>query len=173
MDYIREELLRQRAALARLLLGGSGMQEEQTEEKQDTEDAAWGECAGDAGEALFWSSRQATEWQEEAELPWTVGMAEPEHRDFRWALPEQWTETAVGYRSERAWAEEKILRPDGRTVLRSRRVTGSGGEVQEEETIPMVVTAPARAGAEAERAKELSRVFQRDARRYDGGFTLY
>ncbi len=60
----------------------------------------------------------------------------------------------------------------GETASRSQAViSGAGDEGGPERTVTEMVFPPA--GGAAGDPKELSRIFQRDARRYDGGFSLF
>ena len=180
MEYIREELLRQQAALGRLLLGAPAPEEETAPGREapspagtPAETAAWGagerpETApaaraaaasprartapgGDVpgAEAPAWDGPGFGEaWGEAAGTPPTAGRGAGEARQ---PLP-----AASGW----GWAPPAGRGPDW---------TGAPGE-----GAAVLVTEVARpAPREGGGARELSRVFQRDARRYDGGFRLY
>ncbi len=168
MDYIREELLRQRAALARLLLGGETEQEEEpAESSEEGMEAVW-----PAGEEVFRNSRKMAAMEKIQPL-WDAGRsAGAESWGAYGGFYEEASEMAV--RRETGFGEAR--RPHRFTVAeinggRAARLTGQSEDIFPEERLSVeTVTAPF---GEAEGAKEVSRIFQRDARRYDGGFTLY
>lgn len=162
MDYIREELLRQQALLVILLTG------------QRTEPLAeeW-EVRSDAGEKLLPETaparrlRQGRSGGADGELPWES------------ALPEAATLwTALADPSAGEWAGTAAERDAG-AVRRSSAAAWeaparTAGEIPPEAGEIRLVTEVRRpeSGRSADPAA-LSLAFQRDARRYDGGFRLY
>lgn len=185
MEYIREMLLRQRTALARLLLGGAPeeaaetasapaavRQKEMAREEQGTgsvEAASAGRgarrrvAAGAAGESatdtavLAWetlrqelSRKRAA--RERAVLSSLAGAGET-------VLP-----LPASYRRS-AGEESGSAGRAGVTWI------GGDGETEPAGALPEF-RRPGGTGSGAG-AKALSRAFQRDARRYDGGFQLY
>lgn len=143
MDYIREELLRQQAALTALLLGKAA--EEETVRDEETAGGKWS-----AGVTARKSPAAAA-----AEL-----------------------ETENALRPGEAGTEEAILLAGtlGRGGDAPARGTGGGldmdglAERGRERMVTEVLWADTGGMSDA---KALSRTFQRDARRYDGGFRLY
>lgn len=122
MDYIREELLRQRKLWSALLLGrGTAAEEEETRENE----VEYAEEVPDAGSGV------RAESEEVFKAGGGAGAPRPTERTRRWMQ----TENGGGVRMV-----TEVLRVEQR---------------------------------EATDAKALSRAVQRDARRYDGGFTLY
>ena len=184
MEYIRETLERQQAALRRLLLGerNGGSPEAGREappagdrlppQESRTEQRAFRELAAqETAELRRGSGASADE----------SGRAPPGERETRASaqVPEAW-----------AMLDQALLRRSAmrRSATGDPELAGAG--------IPAVLleagrTAPAPPAAEAAdlltisaesrwrdggggaEAKALSRAFQRDARRYDGGFRLY
>lgn len=213
MDYIREELLRQRAALARLLSGG-GAAGEMTREDLPTDreipetafalrrqsgKSGWTEREAAADSQSLGLPEMAAQWTaEETRLRGGQGTAEEPvgagavwlAEDGAWltdgngvdwqALTEAMPETAAlaGWNGATGRAEESGEEADesGGTVSGSgmaprarRRLLLEGGTVRERSVTEMVWPSTVEtAGPQA-----LSRAFQRDARRYDGGFGLY
>ena len=183
MEYIREMLLRQRTALARLMLGAGG---------RDTAEAS--SAPAHAGE---------TDLPESGAGRRTAASGGRENA--RRAGGQQAVTAAAamggppsaGETLRRALARKSAARraaaPFGLTGVggivrsgRSRRGTGSdaadrssgagaagpAGEEAESAVLTAEFRRPVEAGA-GESARALSRAVQRDARRYDGGFRLY
>lgn len=182
MDYIREELLRQRAVLARLLLGRAEREEQNDAASMDTvrSDA---EMLGE--EDLFRASRSLAR---EERLPSGRRLARTAEGEA-WGVydgpGEKLPDSVPGYVWSRERAERRSNRfsdaeeltgvryglREGAALSGKREIGGfSAPTGPEERTVTETVWA---AAEEAADARELSRVFQRDARRYDGGFTLY
>jgi len=146
LDYIREELLRQQAALAAVLLGEAAE-----------------ETAG----------KDAPPPEERR------GTAPAESAAGR-TVPEAWAVLERGRRKSGGGAAEMTglpVVPGGRELdIPWMKGVGAWGstedalEVGRERMVTEVFWADA-GGTPG--AKELSRAFQRDARRYDGGFPLY
>lgn len=194
MDYIQEELRRQRAALARVLLGGGFPQ------------------SGADGEGAAAALRTAAAAAETVLAPVRGVVFRPAEGDAAsngdggWAVP-----GIPGYRArtavhgERAASGEtaEFARRDGwagpagygRQSGEAGHLAGTvppglagGGQAEEtagptaarrtaggavlEQRVPEFVPA-AGGGERAVEAEALSRTFQRDARRYDGGFAMY
>ena len=197
MEYIRETLERQQAALRRLLLGErtGGSPEAGREappagdrlppQESRTEQRAFRELAAqETAELRRGSGASADE----------SGRAPPGERETRASAqgPEAWEmlDQALLRRSARRWKEtvgDTELAGAGAPAAPAssarRRYppaeadrAGSGSSGQPEE-IFVNAGAPAVTwrtdGREGAEAKALSRAFQRDARRYDGGFRLY
>ncbi len=174
MDYIREELLRQRAALARLLLGGSGEEPQREEEELS------------AGEETFRFSRvlagENRMQREQAELRTAEGEGWNCYDGLEAAPEVETVRLSVG-----ADASRKISRPaqaqmERKTVpYRSRAEKREGAVLRfagDPETVlpgmmPVTEILQSSDRGETASARQLSRTIQRDARRYNGGFTLY
>lgn len=143
MDYIREELLRQQAALTALLLGKAAEEEPMGD----------GETAGG-------------EWTVETAVRKSPAAAAAE------------LETENARRPGAAGTEEAILLAGtlGRGGDAPAREMGGGLDMDRlaepggERMVTEVLWADTGGMSDA---KALSRTFQRDARRYDGGFRLY
>lgn len=212
MDYIREELLRQQTALARLLLGAAPRSGEElpagegrlpggrsaggsgAEPGPGTGEAALTRGTGAA--PALWSqaaqrrrdAQRRTEEAREAEaldLAASAAAAAVRQRPFSGGedrLPGGASGTPAG---EAAGREERLRSLPARAFRRAGAPGGgadpsaSGGAVHSAgdgggagsvrsvvELVRPASSAPVDAGA-------LSRLFQRDARRYDGGFELY
>lgn len=164
MDYIREELLRQRAALTRLLLGSGRNREEEEREKDPAR-----EEIPSAEEEYFRNSRTLAALENVR-----VGRTEPAVQNRFWReQPEEMAE-AMRYRERTGERVGEFPARVPETMPVYRRSYGiTTGETAVEEMVSVVTEDMTAAAAEAVRAKELSRIFQRDARRYDGGFTLF
>ena len=144
MDYVREELARQRLALALLMMGGQSepsAQEDGTGGQEDLlrtkADARWERTESSADGAARWDLSE-TERTVSAELLYDL-------------------EAAAVRSAERTSGAESGA---GRTGMAS---TGEPAVTEILWTDAGGTSVPG----------ELSRTFQRDARRYDGGFTLY
>ena len=185
MDYIREELLRQRTVLARLLLGQGA---EEKAQEQDTADAAGEYPELSEGADVFWASRRLAAGETFQSPSGAVRTAEAEswdsYRGFAEDLPDaelrrerggEWTGPSP-VRFPSAGGEEmtgyRWLSQEGNKNRRSGSLFSAAPEdtLPAERTVTETVWADS---ADETGAKELSRVFQRDARRYDGGFILY
>lgn len=182
MEYIREMLLRQRTALARLMLGGAA------EEPSETASAP----AADRQEAAAPAARGT------GRLEVTSGGREARRKSFaaagadRQAVPASAGETLrpalARKRAERQYTaafgpagagETADSAGRGNPMREDGRLSGGGGAAipggdEAEETLYLL---PGRwnsgAAGMMESARALSRTVQRDARRYDGGFPLY
>ena len=165
MNYAQEALLRQQLALAALLGGGAGRRAE-TAERKDTRRETW--AAAEAAKETA-QSRAEERWERStAEVPvteraWrgdgTKTKAEEETdtaADGR-AVPSGWGGRTEGLRgqTEETWMlEGSAPSPDGPWRQEGQQGTRSA------------------AGGETD-VQAVSRAIQRDARRYDGGFTIY
>lgn len=172
MDYVREELARQQAALRQLLTGGEGPAERRedapdearafsTEMDFPVETAAVPEGTA-GGPALLppWAREERAAGSRGREL--ALREAAPARRrqnerseELLWdgasaAYPAAQPAETAGAAFDRA--APAPAGPSVRTVV---------------ETVTPTISRSARGAA------ELSRTFQRDARRYDGGFSLY
>lgn len=152
MDYIREELLRQQSAL-RLLMGSS--------EKSDQ--SAGAEAGGTVKEEPVWaeSSGLAEQVRSAARLSSRFGMGGGTDGAAPGFIPEEFGGTAQGRQSGTP-AEQVSAGQLFR--LRTAPMTGSPAE----RTVTELLWAGGGATLEP---RELSRIFQRDARRYDGAFS--
>ena len=228
MDYIREELLRQRAALAKLLLGST---EEEKSQKERSGTEGWpvpemaAKVPGADSEAAYRSGWRDWERQNGADsrsfgpmetvrrraaeagtalweyaLPDIVpGLEEvaallSEYGGWqadgggtgRTSWPEEWNRAAA----DQAWAaggnrfgnraaeigeaDGMVFGTDSAVFAGERgpgvlRRTADGRTAAERSVVELVRPA----AGEPSDPRVLSRAFQRDARRYDGGFTLY
>lgn len=204
MNYIREELLRQRMALARLLLGqGIAGETERTAAALErgtmalaestaeagTDPVSWagwnGNWSGPSGTVYRLMGDAATGILDQAFVP-----SGDEERAAAWsgwdrggtpgyAMPQAWAaEEASGLEQAQKWLGTAEGEKHG---IRQLSITGAAG--QRGGVLPStdgtaarerIVTEVIWTGAgEGDGPKELSLVYQRDARRYDGGFSLY
>ena len=182
MEYIREMLLRQRAALGRLMLGGAA------EEPSETASAP----AADRQEAAAPAERGT------GRLEVTSGGREARRKSFAAAgADRQAVHASAGETLRPALARKRAERQytaafgpagagetadsagRGNPMREDGRLSGGGGAAipggaEAEETLYLL---PGRwnsgAAGMMESARALSRTVQRDARRYDGGFPLY
>ena len=153
MDYIRRELLRQQAALARLLLGGGKENEEQLADAAGL--ARRGETSGHPVTA---GNKPETPLDTAAQsLRRGLPLAERLPEDRRPAVEQRDDGEAA------AWAGPRFAR---RGPVRPFPPADSG-ETAEQGFWRRLET------GERSDEKALSRMIQRDARRYDGGFSLY
>ena len=143
MDYIREELLRQSKLLSVLM---TGRQQEQTEELQHREDrTTHGQPAADLWEERNRSARKNTG----AVL----------HRRSR---PESSGGLAAGIRMHGTRSDREAVRRGAETLMMEELAAPARVALYERTVLEETVG-----------ARELSRSIQRDARRYDGGFSIY
>ena len=164
MDYVREELARQRLALALLMMGGqaeTSAQEDGTARQADllrTEaDPRWERTGSGADGAARWDLSE-TERTVSAELLYDLEAAA-----VRSAERTGGAESGAG-RTGMASTGEPAERSAGR-----ENAMAEGGAVRERTVTEILWTDAGGTSVPG----ELSRTFQRDARRYDGGFTLY
>ena len=185
MEYIREMLLRQRTALARLMLGGAAEEPSETASAQ----AADRREAAVPAERGTGRSEMAAGWREvrrsaaaDAGEVSAADTAAPAGETLRTALARKSAARQRAAASGLAGAGETALPlPSSRrqTAGGEVRSPGGGGSVRpggdegaETAGVLWEVQQPGAADA-GDSAKALSRTFQRDARRYDGGFQLY
>ena len=178
MDYIREELLRQQALLV-VLLTGQRLEplEETGQQRSDPAETAreaeerwylqWAEKARDRRpQAPFGKPEGAAELL--AAL--AAGEAGGRARETEWPLEPE--------RLRNGGAPAETAAESGRAAVRTAKLpTGTGraagglpGETGEVRLVTELYQAER---GEAADPAALSRAFQRDARRYDGGFRLY
>ena len=164
MDYVREELARQRLALALLMMGGQAepsAQEDGTARQADllrTEaDPRWERTGSGADGAARWDLSEAGRTVS-AELLYDLEAAA-----VRSAERTGGTKSGTG-RTGMASTGEPAERSAGREPAMAE-----GGAVRERTVTEILWTDAGGTSVPG----ELSRTFQRDARRYDGGFTLY
>lgn len=164
MDYVREELARQRLALALLMMGGQAepsAQEDGTARQADllrTEaDPRWERTGSGADGAARWDLSEVGRTVS-AELLYDLEAA-----SVRSAERTGGTKSGTG-RTGMASTGEPAERSAGREPAMAE-----GGAVRERAVTEILWTDAGGTSVPG----ELSRTFQRDARRYDGGFTLY
>ena len=183
MEYIREMLLRQQAALGRLMLGGGS-----TEEPEAAAASPAPERMSPAAPAPWETGRTAA----------GTGGREARRKSFaaagadRQAVPASAGETLrpalARKRAERQYTaafgpagagETADSAGRGNPMREDGRLSGGGGAAipggdETEETL-YLLSGRWNSGAAGmmESARALSRTVQRDARRYDGGFPLY
>lgn len=142
MDYIREELLRQRNILSLLMIGGRNGEPEKNGDEGD-------EIPESGRSSAQQDNRYQTLWRTDlmsglsGRRMWSADGTEENHRSGFWndrGLKRHMKPLAI--------AEDEA--ESFRTVLYEPMVSGTVVGV-----------------------RELSRSIQRDARRYDGGFTIY
>lgn len=184
MDYIREELLRQRKALAQLLLGAP--KEETDREEGSSREISRREEMSPAELEVLAASFAAERTLAEKGAPGFGAAFDEARRGMQDVLWEEAEEAARRSHRERGeYLRRGTMFPEEERVLAARREASLTwdavmrrpeawlGESGTEERLPLAAeTVWAGSGAPSE-AEKLSRVFQRDARRYDGGFTLY
>lgn len=151
MDYIREELLRQQSALRLLMQGG--------EEPADTSD----EVSKSPAQETVWTEGDppAAQGRSAVRRPSQNGMGGGTAGEILKFIPGEMEETTQS-------GADSVL-----TELFSARQRGSEETAPptgslEERTVTELLWAD---GGASWDPREISRVFQRDARRYDGAFT--
>ena len=143
MDYIREELLRQRRAWSALLRSG-----QQTEKEEQPAPAGAG-----------------------AEQLLPVEAAESGRSTAEFALAEP-APTAVPNRGARQKNAPRRSRTSAAEAAAGATAANGGAGAAGMSVHPAMQALRPESRGEAG-VKELSRIIQRDSRRYDGGFTLY
>lgn len=198
MDYMQMELTRQRTALAALLSGAEKAERETASRRGDAADAEKGAFAREGGSALEASDLRAA-WRgagAHGEIPANGSPAdfpapEPGSGSRRQAGTEptedEWARlnaaangaavsraAALGATADRELAPaEAGAGPSAFARETAARTPAGGGEGGVSQVrFVTEVTAPA-AAFPAAGARALSLAVQRDARRYDGGFSLY
>ena len=155
MDYLQEVERRQQAALIRLLTGGRSGEETAAEEEQRRTAVRPGTETGRTETVRPAGGQTAAERRE---------VMIPEATEQRTALQE---------------TQEEPARPNGRTALSEQETaffqTRQADAIWRNASIPAaslpgILLADREAAVEIE---QISRAVQRDARRYDGGFTIF
>ena len=156
MDYLQEVERRQQAALIRLLTGGRSGEETAAEEEQRRTAVRPGTETGRMETVRPAGEQTAAAERREVMIP--------EATEQRTALQE---------------TQEEPARPNGRTALSEQETaffqTRQADAIWRNASIPAaslpgILLADREAAVEIER---ISRAVQRDARRYDGGFTIF
>ena len=180
MEYIREMLLRQRTALARLMLGGAAEEASETASAPAArQDRAAPAERGAGRSEMAAGGREARRSGQQSAAARTSGEFAWQGETLRQALARK---SAAGRQAAGipgvAGTRDTSVRSAGRRAAGVGGLAGSGfnppadagrapgGRLSAWENLPA-------AGGEAAGAKALSRAFQQDARRYDGGFRLY
>ena len=170
MEYIREMLLRQRTALARLLLGG-GPEEGAASAPAAVRQKEMAPAERGTGPAGTASDGQGVLRGAAADAAGeAAGMAALAGETLGQALARKSTAR------ERAALSSLADGTAGSLLSAYRRAAGGGGLSSGGGREGETAAAPPgfqRPGEADSGAKALSRAFQRDARRYDGGFQLY
>lgn len=151
MDYIREELLRQQSVLRLLMQGG--------EEPADTSD----EVSKSPAQETIWTEGDtpAAQGRSAARRPSQNGMGGGTTGEVLKFIPGEMGETV------QSGADSGLTESDSaRQRIREETAPPFGGLA--ERTVTELLWAD---GGAAWDPREISRVFQRDARRYDGAFT--
>lgn len=159
MDYIREELLRQSLLWQRLLQGEASQKQEL--EAQET----WDQAAGSGQER-----------PEAAEIRERAGRRKAEENPAekpvqkRTMQPEETVESPAEYTAADMAADADVWE----MTQEAWRIRGPGAQTSKGKARRWMVPVQWMGSMQAApTAREISRIFQRDARRYDGAFTLY
>lgn len=183
MDYIREELLRQQRALAVLMTGGESVEHREMEKEAafdraveaNREEAADPSVLGGEAVVLHGLGKNISPARaEQAENGVDRG---PGEELVEWAAAEEIRES-FEERERRPGGDHGFLRTgDSRAgtawqATGDRNMDGDAG-VWTFESGTLWEAAFSERGGGFDNARALSRAFQRDARRYDGGFSLY
>lgn len=194
MDYIQEELRRQREALAGLLLGGAPRRDRDGGGNDgvpaaslkvpggrsgavtagagaDPEPERTADRTAGAPAALSAGSGGRTGPGVPGTFPLPAGRPRAEKELSRGGG--QAAPAVYGLREYGgpAGGASSALASDGLTALGPLEIQRSAGDAVSERTVTEFV--PAERGGYRVEAESLSRAIQRDARRYDGGFSLY
>ena len=151
MDYLQEVERRQRATLTRLLTGGrSGEETAAEEEQRRTAVHPSTETVRPAGGQTATAERREVMIPEATEQRTALQetQEEPVHPDSKEALSEQEAAFFQARQADAMWRNANIPAA----------------------SLPGILLADREAAVEIER---ISRAVQRDARRYDGGFTIF
>ena len=176
MDYIREELLRQQAALTALLLGiaGETPAADSALQRKDRESPEVPEALKDTETLEEPESRTRTQ----AWLAQTAGAGAKTELQ----ASEERTETPLQSTGGSAWYHTGETEPAAETVQRYWTFGGEGvqpfetaapqtpGKSHTSGTVDFLWPVQERRGSDA---RDISLALERDARRYDGGFSLY
>lgn len=173
MDYIREELLRQQRALAALMMGGEPL----VPAEAGQEAALYGESVGleaDGNGARVWNGREREAFSAPVSRTRSVGWGKTERAQGE---PDAAGAVFGAYGHFLGRVEPQRGRAGRAGTLQgaawSGHASGAAGGLPAEATAPREAEAFAASGGDAADARALSQMFQRDARRYDGGFSLY
>ena len=156
MDYLQEVERRQRATLTRLLTGGRSGEETAAEEEQRRTAVRPGTETGRTETVRPAGGQTATAERREVMIP--------EATEQRTALQET-QEEPVRLDSKEALSEQEAAFFQARqadAMWRNANIPAA--------SLPGILLADREAAVEIER---ISRAVQRDARRYDGGFTIF
>ena len=158
MDYLQEVVRRQQAALARLLTGGRVREETGAEAESRPAGMRSGTEAGRTDPV-----RPAGGMEASAENfgGWNEDEAAYQRRGRLQTVP---AETAAPETGTELSEQEAVFRQTRQADSLWRGGTAWAGE------LPGILLAGREVAVEAE---DISRAVQRDARRYDGGFTMY
>lgn len=185
MEYIREMLLRQRTALARLMLGGAAEETSETASAQaaDRREAAVPAERGTGRSEMAAGGREVRRSAAaDAGEGSAADTAAPAGETLRQALARKSAARQRAAASGLAGAGETALPlptyrrqaagGEGRSPGGAGSAWPGGDEGAETAGVLWEVQRQGETGT-GDSAKALSRTFQRDARRYDGGFQLY
>ncbi len=182
MEYIREMLLRQRTALARLMLGGAAEEPSETASAPaaDRQEAAAPAARGTGRLEVTSGGREARRKSSAAAGADRQAVPASAGETLRPALARKRAERQYTAAFGPAGAGETANSAGrGNPMREDGHLSGGGGAAipggdEAEETLYLL---PGRwnsgAAGMMESARALSRTVQRDARRYDGGFPLY
>ena len=182
MEYIREMLLRQRTALARLMLGGAAEEPSETASAPaaDRQEAAAPAARGTGRLEVTSGGREARRKSSAAAGADRQAVPASAGETLRPALARKRAERQYTAAFGPAGAGETANSAGrGNPMREDGHLAGGGGAAipggdEAEETLYLL---PGRwnsgAAGMMESARALSRTVQRDARRYDGGFPLY
>lgn len=151
MDYLQEMARRQQAALMRLLTGGRSREETAAEEEQSRTRERPGK-EGESGKAVRGNGDAAEAAAETAEQN-RLGPGESARETVR-----------VDGEADLLWQAEQFQKTRQADAV-WRDNPGIAG------SLPGILMRSG--GHPAAEAEEISRAVQRDARRYDGGFTMF
>ena len=158
MDYLQEVMRRQQAALARLLTGGRVREKTGAEDESRPTGMRSGTEAGRTDPVRPAGGMEASG---EGFGGWTEEEAAYQRRRGVRTVPD---ETAMPETGPEFSEQEAVFRQTRQADSLWRGGTAWAGE------LPGILLAGRETAVEAE---DISRAVQRDARRYDGGFTMY
>lgn len=161
MDYIREELLRQQALLVILLTGQRTEPLAEAEERRGSGEAAGWEAAAERMLSRERTGGRRAEPPLEGTLPATA------------ALRAVLETSSAGGRIGAAAEKDAAVRRNSAAAAREMTGRAAGGTPPETGEIRLVTEVRRPESGRSPDPAALSRAFQRDARRYDGGFRLY
>lgn len=178
MDYVSETMQRQ-TMLWRGLFGTERGGEEAKRERE----RRGGSVSREREEVRRENVRERMTLRRERRVAQSQGAGESEREGERAEAAmtaegeraERWEENALR-RGDIGAAEPSGVRQDGsgeRTMSTPAWRRGDGGDAAGESVTLLRQRTSARHAADTAQARELSRQFERDARRYDGGFIFY